>query len=195
MGTHFNISIRFLLIFSIILGIIYPLSMVAIGQLIFPKTANGSIISIKGRRVGSELIAQDFRLPKYFHSRPSKAGEGYDGQASSGSNLGPTSQKLVDYVNANINTVYAENRNLTSQNLPIDMVTASASGLDPDISIANAYLQAKRVAIARSVLEQNVKEIINANITPRQFGILGEPRVNVLKINLALDRSLIQSHE
>jgi potassium-transporting ATPase KdpC subunit len=167
---------------------IYPVVVWGIAQIAFPAKANGSLITRDGKIIGSELIGQNFSDPKYFHPRPSSAGDtGYDATSSGGSNLGPLSKKLVGAVKERIEAYRAENDLATSVPIPADAVTASASGLDPHISIANALLQAKRIAKARSMPDQAVLEKIKAYTEGRDLGIFGEPRINVMKINLALD--------
>jgi K+-transporting ATPase ATPase C chain len=179
------------IVFAIILCGIYPLIVYGAGQLFFPNKANGSLIEGKDRRlVGSELLGQMFSGEKYFHPRPSAAGTGYDASNSSGTNLGPTSQKLKDAVKAAVEQYRKEN-NLTLEVLvPVDAVTSSGSGLDPHISVSNAQLQTGRVAKARNLDENNVRVLVEKFTDGRQFGILGEPGVNVLKLNLALDGTL-----
>ena len=176
------------IVFAIILCGIYPLIVYGAGQLFFPNKANGSLIEGKDRRlVGSELLGQAFSGDKYFHPRPSAAGAGYDAANSSGTNLGPTSQKLMDSVKAAVEQYRKEN-NLTADVLvPADAVTSSGSGLDPHISVKNADLQVPRVAKARGLGEDNVRDLVKQNTEGPQFGILGDPGVNVLKLNLALD--------
>jgi potassium-transporting ATPase KdpC subunit len=176
------------IVFAVILCGIYPLVVDGAGQLFFPNKANGSLIEGKDRRlVGSELLGQAFSGDKYFHPRPSAAGAGYDAANSSGTNLGPTSQKLMDSVKAAVEQYRKEN-NLTADALvPADAVTSSASGLDPHISVKNAELQVPRVAKARGLGEANVRDLVKRNTDGPQFGILGDPGVNVLKLNLALD--------
>jgi K+-transporting ATPase ATPase C chain len=179
------------ILFAIILCGIYPLIVYGAGQLFFPTKANGSLIEGKDRTlVGSELLGQMFGGEKYFHPRPSAAGAGYDASNSSGTNLGPTSQKLIDAVRAAVEQYRKEN-NLTPEMLvPADAVTSSGSGLDPHISVRNAQLQTARVAKARNLDENKVGELIEKFTDGRQLGILGEPGVNVLKLNLALDGDL-----
>lgn len=179
-----------ILIMTVILGIIYPLLVTGVAQVVFPRQANGSIIYHDDRAVGSELIGQNFNGPKYFHGRPSAAGNGYDAAASAGSNLGPTNPELVKRVVEQGKKIRIENNLSQDQKIPVDLLTASASGLDPHISPEAAYLQAERVAVGRKVSLEKVNAIVEKHIEKRQFGFLGEPRVNVLQLNLALDREL-----
>ena len=184
---NFITAILMTLVTTIILGVVYPLVVTGLAQVIFPHQANGSLIKNQaGETVGSELLGQPFAAPGYFLPRPSGAGAaGYDAGASSGSNLGPTSQKLIDRVKADVEKYQAEN---PGKLIPVDLVTTSASGLDPHISPANANFQTARVARERGLSEMDVREIVAKFIEGRQFGILGEPRVNVLLMNLELDR-------
>lgn len=177
-------SALMILVFTVSLGIIYPLAVWGVSQVIFPFQANGSLIEKNGEIIGSEIIGQNFTEKDYFHSRPSAAGNGYDAGASSGSNLGPTSQKLIDRIKNDTDNLQIENPN---QTIPADLVTTSASGLDPHISSASAEFQISRVARERNMSETNLRELVAKFTENRTFGILGEPRVNVLKINLALD--------
>jgi K+-transporting ATPase ATPase C chain len=179
------------IVFAIILCGIYPLIVYGAGQLFFPNKANGSLIEGKDRRlVGSELLGQMFNGEKYFHPRPSAAGTGYDASNSSGTNLGPTSQKLKDAVKAAVEQYRKENNLIPDVLIPADAVTSSGSGLDPHVSVRNAQLQTERVAKARNLDENNVRILVEKFTEGRQFGILGEPGVNVLKLNLALDGTL-----
>lgn len=170
---------------TILLGLIYPLAVTAIAQLAFPDQANGQLIKKNGIVIGSRIIGQPFSGPGYFHSRPSAAGAaGYDASASSGSNLGPTNQKLIDRLKSDVEKLQAEN---PGQPVPIDLVTTSASGLDPHISPAAAEFQVLRVARERDLPENHLRKIILNHTEGRTFGFLGEPRVNVLELNLELD--------
>jgi len=171
---------------TVLLGILYPLLVTGLAQLIFPKQANGQLIKGKdGAVVGSRLIGQPFAGPGYFHSRPSSAGAaGYDATASSGSNLGPTNAQLIARVNGDVARLQAENPGTP---IPVDLVTTSGSGLDPDISPAAAEFQIRRVAAERKVPEAEVVQLVRENSQDRQWGFLGEPRVHVLELNIALD--------
>lgn len=173
----------------IILCAVYPFAVWVVGQVAFKEKANGSLIEQNGQVIGSRLIAQAFTKPEYFHPRPSAAGSGYDAASSSGSNLAMTNKKFLDGVEANVKTVLAENPTLKKGEVPNDMVTASASGLDPHISPENALAQADRVASARQVSVENIKALIET-FTDRPTGrLLGDPTVNVLELNLELDRA------
>ena len=176
------------LILAIILCGIYPMLVTGIGQILFSDHANGGIIQKNGKIVGAKLIGQVFSKPEYFHGRPSAAGTGYDAANSSGSNLGPTNQKLFDGVKANVENVLKDNPNLKKGEVPVDLVTASASGLDPHISPEAALVQADRVAQARKVGVDQVKALIQQHVEGPQLGILGESVVNVLMLNLELDQ-------
>ena len=175
---------------AVILCGVYPALVWTMAQALFPDKANGSIIIRNGKIIGSKLIAQNFTDAKYFHPRPSSAGDlGYDATSSGGSNLGPTSKKLIDSVRERVKAYRAENNLPPTDSVPVDAVTCSASGLDPDISVENAILQAPRVAKERGVSEKAVLAKIKANTDGRDLGIWGEPRVNVLTLNLSLDGS------
>ena len=183
-------GLRIKIFMTILLGVIYPLAITGICQVFFPHQANGSLIAAGGKVIGSELIGQNFSRPEYFQPRPSAAGsDGYDATSSSGSNYGPTNQKLIDRVKASVEKFRKENPDYQGP-LPADLVTASASGLDPHISPASAEAQVPRVAKARGVAVERVNQLM-AQFTERpDLGILGEPRVNVLMLNVELDRTI-----
>ena len=186
-ATHsvWSTAIRFTLVTTVLLGLGYPLLVTVIAGVVFPHKAAGSLIMKDWQVIGSELLAQSFTSDRYFHPRPSAAGNGYDATASGGSNLAQSNAKLVQRVQGDIDKLSAEN---PGKPVPIDMVTTSGSGLDPDITPDNAYFQARRVAKARGLSEDQVRNLIAANTSGRQLGLLGEPRVNVLALNLALDK-------
>jgi potassium-transporting ATPase KdpC subunit len=185
----FAIAIRATIVTLVLTGLIYPFVITGLAQLLFPWRTNGSLVTDeKGQVVGSELIAQGFANPAYFQPRPSAAGEkGYDATSSGGSNLGPTSKKLQDRLNDDINRLKTENPEATGA-IPAQLVTASASGLDPHLSPEAMLWQLPRVAKARGISAERVKAVVESSVEGRTFGILGEPRVNVLLVNLALDR-------
>jgi K+-transporting ATPase ATPase C chain len=180
-------AIALTLLLSVLTGLIYPGIVTGLAQLIFPWQANGSIVEAGGRPVGSALIGQAFTRPEYFHSRPSAAGAGYDAAASAGANKGPTDRKLADTLIAGAVQRVVREDGVERGKIPADMVTASASGLDPHISPANAEAQVARVAGARGVSSESIRALLRRHTEGRQFGVLGEPRVNVLLLNLALD--------
>jgi K+-transporting ATPase ATPase C chain len=184
MKKHFVTSIMMTIVTTILLGLIYPMVMTGLAQLIFPRQANGSLITANGKILGSHLIGQTFSSPGYFRSRPSAAGNGYDAGNSSGSNLGPTNKMLVDRMTGDIQKAQAENPNTP---VPMDLVTTSASGLDPHISPEAAAFQVPRIARERGMSEADVSALVANHTEARQFGFLGEPRVNVLELNLDLD--------
>jgi K+-transporting ATPase ATPase C chain len=184
MKQNLRIAILITLVTTVIFGLIYPLAVTGLAQLLFPNQANGSLIVKNGQVIGSELLGQVFSSPGYFRSRPSNAGTGYDASQSAGSNLGPTNHQLIDRVKGDVEKLRAENPGAA---IPVDLVTASGSGLDPEISPAAAEFQTPRVARERNIPESQVRAAIARHTLTRQFGILGEPRVRVLELNLDLD--------
>jgi potassium-transporting ATPase KdpC subunit len=177
-----TIAVRFTLLTTVILGLFYPLAVTGIGQFFFPRQANGSLLVDQGQVIGSAWIEQGFRGDRYFHGRPSAAGNGYDATASGASNLAPSSQKLIARIADDVKGYGAP-----KEGVPVDLVTASGSGLDPEISPAAAMFQAKKVASARGLPLAAVEEAVRRHVQGRQFGLLGEERVNVLLLNLDLD--------
>ena len=170
---------------TILLGLVYPLLVTGMAQVIFPKQANGQLIQQDGKTVGSRIIGQGFSGPAYFHSRPSAAGTGYDAANSAGSNFGPTNQKLIDRVKGDVASARADN---PGQSVPIDLVTTSASGFDPHITPAAAEFQLPRIARGRGTTIEQVRAVLAKHTEPRQLGVLGEARVNVLELDLELDK-------
>ena len=183
-------SIAATLLLAVLCCGIYPVAVWAVGRVLFSGKANGSLVRVEGKVAGSSLLAQGFTAPKYFHPRPSAAGQGYDAASSSGTNLGPTSKKLIEDVKQRVVDYRTENGLPPDARVPADAVTSSASGLDPHISLANAMHQAGRVAAARGLTKEEVLKRVRAHAEGRTLGILGEPRVNVLMLNLDLDGNL-----
>jgi K+-transporting ATPase ATPase C chain len=186
--THsvWGTSIRFTILATLVCGIAYPLLVTGVAEAVFPHQASGSLILKDGNVIGSELLAQSFTSDRYFHPRPSAAGNGYDPTSSGGSNLAQSNAKLVQRIQGDIDKLSKEN---PGKPVPIDLVTTSGSGLDPDITPDSAYFQAPRVAKARGVTEDQVRQLIQQHIAGRQLGLFGEPRVNVLALNLDLDKT------
>jgi potassium-transporting ATPase KdpC subunit len=193
MKKNLIVAVLFTLVTTVMFGLIYPLVVTGLAQLLFPGKANGQLIQKNGKIVGSSIIGQAFTGPGYFHSRPSAAGtgNGYDPTSSGGSNLGPTNKMLIDRVSGSVKTLQAEN---PSTPIPADLATTSGSGLDPDISPAAADFQVPRIASERKMSEADVRQVIAAHTSGRQLGFLGEPRVNVLELNLDLDQSHPMAH-
>jgi K+-transporting ATPase ATPase C chain len=187
MIRHLGISLRMTIVSIVLLGLIYPLVMTGIAQALFPRQANGSLVTANGKIVGSSIIGQLWTKPQYFQGRPSAAGKGYDPTQTGGTNLGPTSKKLIDATRSTI--VLLEKQNPDAVGVPpIDLVTSSGSGIDPDISPEAAYWEAPRVAKARGMALTSIDALVTAHVRGRTLGFLGEPHVNVLELNLALDR-------
>ena len=188
--NQIKITILATIVMTILFGLAYPLVFTGLAQVLFPHQANGSLVTVNGKVAGSELIGQSFTKPEYFHGRPSAAGNnGYDAANSGGSNLGPTNQKLVDRVKADVQKFRAEDPDYTGP-IPADLLTSSGSGLDPHISPASAEAQVARVAKARGVTPDRIAELVAKHTDGRQWGIFGEPRVNVLLLNIDLDHSV-----
>lgn len=186
MRKNIIISVLYTVVTGVLLGVFYPLLMTVLAQTLFHDKANGQLIVKNGVVVGSRIIGQSFTGTGYFHSRPSAAGtNGYDASASGGSNYGPTNKKYIDRVTGDVATLHGEN---AGEAVPVDLVTTSGSGLDPDITPAAADFQIPRIAKARGISEDQIKELVTRHTTQRQFGLLGEPRVNVLELNLELDK-------
>lgn len=184
MKNNLRIAVLFTLVTTVLFGVIYPLAVTGLAQFIFPSQANGSLIETNDHLVGSKLLGQPFSAPSYFHPRPSNAGTGYDATQSSGSNLAPTNHLLLDRVKADVEKLHTETPGAL---IPVDFVTASGSGLDPEISPAAAEFQVPRVARERGMSEADVRAMVRKHTLGRQFGFLGEPRVRVLELNLDLD--------
>jgi potassium-transporting ATPase KdpC subunit len=186
MLNHLMPAVRVTLVLTVLTGALYPALVTGLAKAIFPHQANGSLIEANGKVIGSELIGQKFTKPEYFQGRPSAAGDGYDASNSGGTNLGPTSQKLADRIKTDAEKFRKENPDFSGP-IPSDLLTTSASGFDPDLSPASALAQAPRVAKARGVSRDTVEGLVTNHIEGRQLGFLGEPRVNVLKLNMDLD--------
>ena len=185
-GEHLRIAVLMTIVTTVLLGLAYPLAITGLAHALFPDKANGQLIRRGNAVIGSRIIGQPFSGPGYFHSRPSAAGTGYDATASGGSNLGPTNRALINRVTADVASLSAQSPGVP---IPIDLVTTSASGLDPDISPAAADFQVARVARERGITQEQVRALVAQHTRGRQWGFLGEPRVNVLELNLALDTS------
>jgi K+-transporting ATPase ATPase C chain len=187
MKKNLWISISMTVVTTILLGLFYPLVVTGLAQLVFPPKANGELIVKNGKVIGSSIIGQGFSGPGYFHSRLSAAGNGYDASNSGGSNFGPTNQKLLDRVKGDVAAARADNPNTP---VPVDLITTSSSGLDPDITPAAALFQIPRISRIRRISQDQVRTLVQRHIQQREFGFLGEPRVNVLGLNLALDEKM-----
>jgi potassium-transporting ATPase KdpC subunit len=186
MIRHLGTALRVTIVSIVLLGLIYPLVMTGIAQVLFPKQANGSLVTVNGKVVGSAIIGQLWTKPQYFQGRPSAAGKGYDPTATGGTNFGPTSKKLIDSTRKTIAELEKDNPDAAGPP-PMDLITSSASGIDPDISPESAYWESPRVAKARHMSVSAVDAVIAKHVAGRTFGFLGEPHVNVLELNLALD--------
>lgn len=186
MIRHLGTALRLTIVTIVLLGLIYPVVMTALAQALFPRQANGSLVTINGKVVGSTIVGQLWTKPQYFHGRPSAAGKGYDPTQTGGTNYGPTSKKLIDSIKATIAALERENPSASGPP-PIDLVTSSGSGIDPDITPQAAYWEAPRVAKARGLPLSGIDALVARHVAGRTFGFLGEPRVNVLELNLALD--------
>lgn len=186
MKKNLLIALWFTLVTTVMFGILYPLAITGLAHVLFPERANGQLIERNGKIVGSRIIGQSFSGPGYFHSRPSSAGSGYDATSSGGSNLAPTNKILIERVKADVQKLQAENPTVS---IPIDLVTSSGSGLDPEISPAAAEFQVPRVSRSRGMKEEEVRGLVKKHTMRRDLGFLGEPRVNVLELNLDLDTS------
>jgi K+-transporting ATPase ATPase C chain len=184
MKRHLIIGLRFTIVTTVIFGLLYPLGVTGLSQLLFPHQANGSLLTKNGVTIGSRLIGQGFSADKYFHSRPSGAGSGYDATSSGGTNLGPTNKQLIARVHDDVAKLQQENPGAA---IPADLVTASGSGLDPDISPAAVEFQVPRVAKARGIAPDALRPLLAKHLQNRQYGVFGEARVNVLELNLELD--------
>jgi potassium-transporting ATPase KdpC subunit len=184
MKENLRIALLMTVVTTVIFGLAYPLGVTGLAQLLFPAQANGSLIQVNGQLVGSTLLGQGFTSPQYFYSRPSGAGAGYDASQSGATNMGPTNRQLLDRVKADVEKLHAEN---PSAAIPVDLVTVSGSGLDPEISMAAAQFQVPRVARARGMREDELQALVAKHTLKRQLGFLGEPRVRVLELNLDLD--------
>jgi len=191
MKKNFLTAVWFTLVTTILFGVIYPLAVTGMSQVLFHDHANGQLLEANGKIIGSRIIGQAFTGPGYFHSRPSSAGTGYDATASGGSFLGPTNKTLVDRVNGDVQRLHAENPSVP---VPVDLVTSSGSGLDPHISPAAAEFQIPRVGRERGISETDLRAIVARHTEARQFGFLGEARVNVLELNLELDAARPTAH-
>lgn len=184
MKENLRIAVLFTLVTTVVFGLLYPLGVTGLAQVFFPSRANGSLIERNGQMIGSKLIGQPFSSPAYFHPRPSAAGTGYDASQSNASNLGPTNHQLIDRVRGDVEKLKAEN---PASPVPVDLVTTSASGLDPEISPAAAEFQIPRIARERGMNEADLRVLVARHTMAREFGFLGEPRVRVLELNLDLD--------